>query len=61
MSLAMAMELWDIYLTCMEAIEHGPKGLRKYLVRDADWALDNWFDAVERELEERQERDSGRH
>ena len=46
-------DLWQVYLICMAYVDACDRSLRKWAVRDADCALDNYLAAVEWELERR--------
>ena len=41
-------DLWLVYLICEAWVDRCPDRVLKWAIRDAKWALNNYFDAVER-------------
>jgi hypothetical protein len=43
-------ELWLVYMLSMDSLAHVAPRFRRAAVESAKWAMDAYFDAVEREL-----------
>jgi hypothetical protein len=47
----LAAELWLVYMLSVDSLQHIAPEFKRWARDSAEWALDAYFDAVERELE----------
>jgi hypothetical protein len=46
----LAAELWLVYMLSVDSLQHIAPQFKRFAKDSAEWALDAYFDAVEREL-----------